>query len=102
MENRRRMALKFRLKSKDEAPAEIQHLYVERDGAWVLDVDGASDKAKLEEFRANNIALTRERICGISSRRINRYLTIGFPLRRPVSSGRTTSQRFRPVRGAGA
>jgi hypothetical protein len=54
------MALKFKFKSKDEIPAEQQALYVERDGAWMLDVDGAADKAKLDEFRANNIALSNQ------------------------------------------
>ena len=38
----------------------MQALYVERDGAWMLDVDGAADKAKLDEFRANNIALSKQ------------------------------------------
>ena len=54
------MALKYKLKSKDEIPAEQQGLYVERDGAWVLDVDGAADKSKLDEFRANNITLSNQ------------------------------------------
>jgi len=54
------MALKFKFKSKDEIPAEQQALYVERDGAWLLDVDGAVDKSKLDEFRANNIALSNQ------------------------------------------
>lgn len=54
------MALKFKFKSKDEIPAEQQALYVERDGAFVLDVDGAVDKAKLDEFRANNITLSNQ------------------------------------------
>jgi hypothetical protein len=35
-------------------------LYVERDGAFVLDVEGAVDKARVDEFRANNIALTNQ------------------------------------------
>jgi hypothetical protein len=55
------MALKFKFKSKDEIPSEQLPFYVERDGAFVLDVDGAVDKAKLEEFRSNNIKLERER-----------------------------------------
>ena len=55
------MAIKFRAKSKDEIPAEHQRLYVERDGAWVLDVDGAVEKWRLEEFRSSNVALMRER-----------------------------------------
>lgn len=54
------MALKFKIKSKDEIPADQQALYVEREGAWVLDVDGVVDKAKLEEFRANNITLSNQ------------------------------------------
>src|ERR1043166_4842669 len=54
------MALKFKYKAKEEVPAESQSLYVERDGGWVLDVDGAVDKAKLDEFRANNIALNNQ------------------------------------------
>ena len=37
------MALKFKLKSKDEVPAELAAHYVERDGGWVLDADGAAD-----------------------------------------------------------
>src|SRR5262245_5138623 len=54
------MALKFKFKTKEEIPAESQSLYVERDGGWLLDVDGAVDKAKLDEFRTNNIALTNQ------------------------------------------
>jgi hypothetical protein len=50
------MALKFKHQSKDEMPAQLQSIYVEREGAWVLDVEGAADKGKLDEFRANNIA----------------------------------------------
>jgi hypothetical protein len=55
------MALKFKFKSKDEVPAEHLSLYTERDGAWVLDVEGAVEKAKLDEFRNNNLALSKER-----------------------------------------
>lgn len=54
------MALKYKFKSKDEIPAEQQGLYVERDGSWVLDVDGAVDKSKLDEFRTNNITLSNQ------------------------------------------
>jgi hypothetical protein len=54
------MALKYKVKTKDEVPAELQSLYVERDGGWVLDADGAVDKARLDEFRANNIALSNQ------------------------------------------
>ncbi|MBI1178315.1 hypothetical protein GC207_12840 [bacterium] len=55
------MALKYKLKSKEEAPAELASLYVERDGAFVLDVEGAVDKTKLDEFRTTNVALLKER-----------------------------------------
>jgi hypothetical protein len=54
------MALKFKFKSKEEIPADQQALYVERDGAWMLDVDGAVDKSKLDDFRANNITLSNQ------------------------------------------
>ena len=47
------MALKFKLKTKDEIPAELANLYVER--------DGAVEKSKFEEFRATNVALMKER-----------------------------------------
>ena len=55
------MSLKFKFKSKDEIPADHLPLYAERDGAWVLDVEGAVDKAKLDEFRTTNVALLKER-----------------------------------------
>ena len=54
------MALKSKYGSLKEIPAEDVRLYVERDGAWHLDVDAKEDKAKLEEFRANNIALKNQ------------------------------------------
>jgi hypothetical protein len=54
------MALKFKYKTKEEVPAESQALYVEREGGWVLDVDGVVDKAKLEEFRANIVTLSNQ------------------------------------------
>jgi hypothetical protein len=55
------MGLKFRFKTKEEVPAEHLPLYAERDGAWVLDVEGAVEKAKLDEFRNSNVALMKER-----------------------------------------
>jgi hypothetical protein len=50
------MALKYKFKTKDEVPVEHLALYAERDGAWVLDVEGAVEKAKLDEFRNTNVA----------------------------------------------
>lgn len=52
------MALKF--KTKEEIPAEHLSLCAERDGGWVLDVDGAADKSKLDEFRTTNVSLLKE------------------------------------------
>ena len=48
------MALKTKFKTREEIPTELQPHYVEQAGEWVLDHDG---KAKIEEFRAANIAL---------------------------------------------
>ena len=55
------MPLKFKFKAREEIPAELQSLYVEREGAWTLDAEGIVEKAKLDEFRQTNIALTKER-----------------------------------------
>src|SRR5688572_29973457 len=55
------MPLKYRIKAKDEIPAEHLPLYAERDGAGVLDVEGAVEKSKLDEFRNTNVALMKER-----------------------------------------
>jgi hypothetical protein len=54
------MALKFKCKSKDEVPAEQAALYVEREGEWVLDVEGVVEKAKHDDFRTANVALRKE------------------------------------------
>ena len=54
------MPIKFKVKSKDEISAEHLALYVERDGAFVLDAEGAVDKAKVDEFRSNNVALKKQ------------------------------------------
>jgi hypothetical protein len=55
------MALRFKFKTKDEIPAEQSSLYVERDGAWVLDAEGIVEKSKLDEFRNTNVSLIKER-----------------------------------------
>jgi hypothetical protein len=54
------MALKFKFKSKEEIPAEQASLYAERDGEWMLDVEGVVDKSKHDEFRTANVALKKE------------------------------------------
>src|SRR5262245_6010062 len=52
------MPIKFKVKSKGEVQAESQSLYVERAGGWMLEVDGVVDRWRLEECRANNIAIS--------------------------------------------
>lgn len=54
------MPLKYKFKAREEIPAEHVNLYVERDGAFVLDAEGIVEKAKLDEFRNTNVALARE------------------------------------------
>jgi hypothetical protein len=54
------MALKFKFKTREEIPAEQISLYTDRDGAWVLDVDGAIEKSKLDEIRTSKAALSKE------------------------------------------
>lgn len=54
------MALKYRLQTKTEIPAGFENHYVERDGAFVLDVEGATAKSVVDEFRNNNIALKQQ------------------------------------------
>lgn len=54
------MALKFKYKSKEEVPAEHLSFYVERDGAFVLDAEGAVEKSRVDEFRNNNVALKKQ------------------------------------------
>jgi hypothetical protein len=54
------MALKYRYAAKSEVPADLAAHYVEREGALVLDVEGVVEKARVDEFRANNIALQKQ------------------------------------------
>ena len=54
------MALKYKYAKREEIPAEQAALYVERDGSFVLDAEGATDKAKADEFRTNNVALKKQ------------------------------------------
>ncbi|MSU64253.1 MAG: hypothetical protein EXS31_17995 [Pedosphaera sp.] len=53
------MALKFKLKTKEEISAEHLSHYAERDGGWVLRVDGTVDKSNLNEFRTTNVSLLK-------------------------------------------
>lgn len=58
------MALKFKYKAKEEIPAEHAGFFAERDGAWHLDVEGAVEKTKLEEFRASGSRGSTRMRCG--------------------------------------
>jgi hypothetical protein len=54
------MALKFKYAKREEIPAEQAALYVERDGAFYADVEGATEKAKADEMRTHNIELRKQ------------------------------------------
>lgn len=55
------MALKFKYQRREEIPVEHLPFYAEREGAWVLDVDGAMDAGKVDEAEKRAHALERER-----------------------------------------
>ena len=55
------MALKFKYAKREDVPANVAAFYVEREGGFVLDAEGVVEKEKLEEFRATNIAVLKER-----------------------------------------
>jgi hypothetical protein len=54
------MAIKFKAKSKEEIPAELQPLYVEREGIFMLDVEDVVDTARVDEVRSANLILQKE------------------------------------------
>jgi hypothetical protein len=54
------MPIKFRYTSREQIPTEHSAFYVERDGTFVLDVEGAVEKSRLDEFRNNNVALQKQ------------------------------------------
>lgn len=53
------MSLKYRIKTKAEIPAEHAALYVEKNGEFILDAEGAADADRLAEFRNNNTKLLK-------------------------------------------
>jgi hypothetical protein len=55
------MPIRLKYDNLKEIPAEDVRLYVEREGAWHLDADLKDERAKLAEFRTNNLALIKER-----------------------------------------
>ncbi len=55
------MALAFKIKKLEDVAEAFRPLYVKMDdGSYVLEVDGAVDKIKLDEFRQKNIDLLKE------------------------------------------
>lgn len=61
------MALRVSYAKKEDVPEALAALYVEKDGKWVLEVDGmvASDeladlKSRIDDFRTNNLTLTEK------------------------------------------
>jgi hypothetical protein len=54
------MALKYKYAKREEIPAEVATLYVEREGAFHLDAEGVTEKAKADELRNHNIELRKK------------------------------------------
>ena len=54
------MPLKYKYPTQQEIPAEQSALYVEREGAFYLDVEGVTDKVKADELRMHNIELRKQ------------------------------------------
>ncbi len=54
------MPLKFKIGSPEEVNEAVRPFYIEQNGAYFLDVDGAVSRDKLNEFRDNNIQLTQK------------------------------------------
>lgn len=61
------MALRVSYAKKEDIPEALVALYVEKEGKWVLEVDGmvaaddlATIKSRLDDFRTNNISLTEK------------------------------------------
>ena len=54
------MPLKYKFVKREEIPAEQSALYIEREGAFYLDVESVVEKAKADELRAHNIELRKQ------------------------------------------
>lgn len=55
------MSLKSIVEDINALPEALREFYSEQDGKYLLSVEGLVPKARLDEFRANNIALAQER-----------------------------------------
>ena len=54
------MGLKFEVEKLDDVAEELRSLYTEQNGKFVLGVDGVVPRAKLDEFRNNNVNLREQ------------------------------------------
>lgn len=54
------MTLKARIKSLDDVPEALREFYTEKDGGFVLAVEGVVPKDRLDEFRDTNIDLKKQ------------------------------------------
>ena len=54
------MALQAIVQQLDSIPEALQSAYIEKDGAYHLDVEGMVDKSKLDDFRSNNVKLLKD------------------------------------------
>jgi hypothetical protein len=54
------MALQAKVTEIESVPEALRSSYVERDGAYHLDVEGMVDKTKLDDFRRNNVKLLKD------------------------------------------
>lgn len=54
------MSLKARVKTLDDVAEAARSLYVEKDGEFVLQIEGMVSKDKLDEFRSTNIDLKKQ------------------------------------------
>jgi hypothetical protein len=54
------MNLKFKYQKQEDIPAELSQLYSEHNGAFLLNVDGAIDQTKVDDFRSENQSLLQQ------------------------------------------
>jgi hypothetical protein len=73
------------VKSREEIPAELQALYVEREGAFVLDAEGVVEKARVEELRAKVRALVDQKIHFWSQKRYQNCYQKTVAVLRPIA-----------------
>lgn len=66
--------MKYRYAKKEDIPAELVQLYKEDNGSYVLQVEGAVESSRLDEFRSTNIELKRklEAFAGVDPEELKR------------------------------